>query len=613
MYREKLNATRLVPLKKRGEPVCWFDSLLNGGIEIPAELQRYKRRPLIWLVSGPPGTGKTTFVLEMCSRLSAMFQPDILDEEGKKTKITSVYYSCESPVAAIKENIKSFGWPCEQDSITFVDEEKFKNVATPGGFFSALLSKEFLMLHEPKKPQIVVIDSLNVLNTQVRWGSRMVGEGPRRTAEGPDSGGDLNLDAGKCGVTYTDIDILRRIENTFTGKCWIVVLIQNWEHDQDHDPSFAYLADIETRLMVRLRRNYLLNYIRIVKMRFQDHSRGEHLLKIYPAPDSTKSLEGIPASGRVGLERNEGGVLIMPSIHRHLSALGGVHAVFNAASDAPKRPAGIDVPIAGFSKIVPLGKTANGRSISGFPKHCCTALVGHRGAMKSHVAYATLINHLRSGRKNCGVMLSLRDDVEAAVNTLEQICMHQGVPAGCIRQWMRKSRLDIVYFAPGYLPPEEFMHRAVVSIEGMANRHEKPVRSDGVKDPDGRNVLCVLNGIDHLAARHPLCSEEHMFVPAIISYMTKSLVTSIVIAADDDKTALDESGLLPMAELLIRFETIRSKDDEGRPIPQPITRVFSQRVPAGAPSGGMGYLFRNDNSGAARFETTLESAFKDRG
>jgi KaiC/GvpD/RAD55 family RecA-like ATPase len=602
MYRQKLNAAFLVPLRKRGAPVCWFDSLLNGGVEIPTPLQKFKRRPLIWLVSGPPGTGKTTFALEMCCRLSATPQPDTNEP------ISSVYYSCESPVAAIKENIKSFGWPYVQDNITFIDEDTFRNVATPHDFFTTLQNKQFQLVHDSVKPQIVVIDSLNVLGSQVRWDSRTATEVRRKTNERLGSGQNEKIELGALSTTYTGIDVLRSIADAFKEKCWIVILIQNWEHDLDQDPSFAYLADIETRLLVRQRQNYLLNYIRIVKMRFQDHSRGEHLLKIYPAPDSARSLEGVPASGRIGMERNEGGIFVMPSIHRHLSALGGVHAVIREDSDAPKHPGGIEVPIDGFEKIVPLRKLSDGKTISGFPKHCCTALVGHRGAMKSHVAYTTLINHLKTGRNNCGVMLSLRDDVRAAMNTLEQICMQQRVPHKCIRQWMHKSRLDIVYFAPGYLPPSEFMHRVVVSIEGMANRHQKAVRSDPVKDPDGRNILCVLNGIDHLAARHPLCFEEQMFVPAIISYMTKSLVTTLVIAADDDKTALDESGLIPMAELLIRFETIRNKDDEGRDIPQPVTRVISQRVPAGAPSGGIGYLFRDSTSGAAKFKTTLASA-----
>lgn len=607
MYREKLDTPQLTPLRKRGQPVCWFDSLLNGGIAIPSDLKSYKRRPLIWLVSGPPGTGKTTFALEMCARLSAITQPEL------KEPITSIYYSCESPVDAIKENITSFRWPCALDNIKFVDEEKFRDVITPHDFFAALRDNERQLLHDPEKPQLVVIDSLNILGSQVRWDRRAGADSSPTHVPSADPRAAARMHEGGSSGTWTGIDILRRIGDAFKGKCWIVVLVQNWEHDQDHDPSFAYLADIETRFLVRLRRNYLLNYVRIVKMRFQDHSRGEHLLKIFPAPDSTKSLEGVPASGRIGLERNEGGILVMPSIHRHLSALGGAPLALKTSEEKRRRPASIEVPIEGFSRIVPLGKTSSGKSISGFPKHCCTALVGHRGAMKSHVAYATLINHLQSSRNNCGVMLSLRDDVEAAVNTLEQICMHRGVPYKCIRQWMSKSRLDIAYFAPGYLPPEEFMHRVVVSVEGMANRHRKAVRSDATKDPDGRNIFCVLNGIDHLAARHPLCSEEHMFVPAIISYLTKTLVTSVVIAADDDKTALDESGLLPMAELLIRFETIRNRDEENRPIPRPITRVFSQRVPAGAPSGGMGYLFREDSSGVPKFVATLESALDQAG
>lgn len=560
-YRETLSGEKLVPLKKYGEEVCWFDSLLNGGIQIPPELANYHRRPLIWLVSGPPGTGKTTFILELCSKLAALPQPDTGEP------LYSVYYSAESPVPAIQENMRSFQWPQASDSLRIIGEDKLAGITTPSEFF-ALLPKKLSFPDDSLKSHVVVIDSLNVLEQQVKWEGR---------------------------------GVFRAIEEHLKGRCWLVILMQNWEHDQDHDPSFAYLADIETRLSAKFRKDYLLNYIRIVKMRFQEHARGEHLLKIYPAPAKPETPERMPASDRIGLDRKEGGVFIFPSIHRHLSALGDEPFVRRENDIRPKRPAGIPIPIAGFNELVPLGKDSDGTPISGFPKNCCTALIGSRGAMKSHVAYLTLIEYLSKNSSGCGIMLSLRDDAPAAVNTLEQIYAQETqnvLQSRQVQEWIQQSRLDIVYFAPGYLPPEEFMHRVVVSIEGMVHRHGKQ---------DGREILCVLNGIDHLAARHPLCAEEKMFVPALISYLSKAFVTSVVISAseDEDKHAVDESGLVPMADLLIRFATVKPGDGLERDRDDQITKVFVQRVPAGARGGAVGYLLRDRASGAVEFARSL--------
>ncbi len=563
LYRKELRGRELVPLERDGEQVCWFDSLLNGGIQIPVELERYERRPLIWLVSGPPGTGKSTFILELCCKLATNVQPETQEP------LTSILYSAESPVPAIRENSQSLGWgSILDDSLKIVGEEKLATVTNPGDFF-AMLPARLAYPNEPLQAHVIVIDSLNVLGPQVHW---------------------------------QGLDIFRAVENHLKGKCWLVILVQNWEHDRDHEPSFAFLADIETRLSAKFRKDYLLNYIRIVKIRGQEHARGEHLLKIYPAPRASQTHGRKLASDRIGLDRNEGGVFIMPSIHRHLSALGDEAPLGQENDSRPKRPASIEVPIADFSELVPLGKDSDGTKISGLPKYCCTALVGSRGAMKSHVAYLTLVEELRKNASARGVMLSLRDDGSAAVNTLEQICVQRGLEANLIQQWVSENRLDIVYFAPGYLPPEEFMHRVVVSIEGMVQRNGQL---------DGRNIFCVLNGIDHLAARHPLCAEEKMFLPALISYLNKALVTSAVIAADDDRAAVDESGLLPMADLLIRFTTVKPGERMERDFGGQITRVFVQRVPAGAPSGASGFLFRDKVSSAVRYTHRLEGAFED--
>jgi hypothetical protein len=464
----------------------------------------------------------------------------------------------------------SLGWPRLPDSLKIVGDDRLGQARRADEFFKELPQK-FTFQTESLKPNIIVIDSLNVLGNQIDWNG---------------------------------LNVFRAIESHLKDKCWILVLVQNWEHDCDHDPSFAFMADIETRFYVKTTKDYFLNYIRIVKMRFQEHARGEHLLKVYGAPTVATAANSMPAWDRIGLDRKKGGVYIMPSIHRHLSGLGDAPSIEARSAF----PANIEVPINGLNNLLELGKNSAGESIFGLPKHCCTTLIGARGAMKSHVAYLTLIKHLQQGNGSTyGIMLSLRDDVVAAVNTLEQICVQEGTDAKLIQGWRDESRLDIVYFPPGYLPPHEFMHRVYVSIEGMVRRHEQS---------DGREILCVLNGIDHLAARHPLCAEEKMFVPALICYMTRTFVTSIVIAADDaralpgDARPVDDAGLLPMAELLIRFKTVEQGKDMEEDLGRQLTKVSVQRVPAGATSGRFGYLFRDDRSSALKFARTLQEAMR---
>jgi hypothetical protein len=90
-----------------------------------------------------------------------------------------------------------------------------------------------------------------------------------------------------------------------------------------------------------------------------------------------------------------------------------------------------------------------------------------------------------------------------------------------------------------------------------------------------------------------------MFVPALVSYLKERFVTSIVIAASDQSGPIEKSGLLPMAELVLRFEPFE-RPHSGAAFPAGMPKAYGQpvgvtavRVPAGGASGRHGVLFRD--------------------
>jgi KaiC/GvpD/RAD55 family RecA-like ATPase len=525
-----------------GRPVYWLDSLLGGeGLVIPKGISDFRDPPLLWLVSGPPGTGKSKFALELCYRLSTNSQiPGSFD-----STLSTAYCSFETDKPRLLETMKSFGWqvpPPNGLKIAGRDEMRFSRESiTPLVFFQRLLR---FIGQDPV--HLVVIDSLNVHCWPTDPNS------PSRDATG----------------------IIHDLREAFKGHAWIIILVQDLTHGEGQEPRFAFEADIETRFGEVAPKDYTMQTFRIVKMRDQEHARGDQVIKIYGKPGAVPG-KAPPATDQVGVERPDGGVYIFPSVHRQLS---GAHRL-----DAPAPTGAIPPPVESMASIMPLGKDPEtGQDSCGFPKGRCTALVGERGALKSHLAYLTLLKALKGDDNMRAVMLSLRDDNEAATQTLAHINEQESVGID-VQGMLQQGRLDIVHFWPGYIPPGEFMHRVVVAIQGAIQR--EPIMPN-------RPILVVLDGIDQLAARHPLCAEERMFVPALVSYLKMNSVTSLVIAATDQRGTIEASGLLPMAELVLKF--VPEEDTEAcPPEAEQFVKLVAVRVPSGGISGRHGILYRN--------------------
>jgi predicted ATP-dependent serine protease len=109
---------------------CWLDELFEGGIVLP-ETGEGGKKALTMLLSGPPGTGKTTFAMELCCRLAE--SPRRTNEQSLdevKRPLKSLYLTTESHKDWMMQNVRSFGWPSvrhvgqtEQFRVRIVDLE----------------------------------------------------------------------------------------------------------------------------------------------------------------------------------------------------------------------------------------------------------------------------------------------------------------------------------------------------------------------------------------------------------------------------------------------------------------------------------------------------------
>jgi KaiC/GvpD/RAD55 family RecA-like ATPase len=546
-----------------GQPVCWLDCLLGGGIQIPEGITTRNERPLLWVITGPHGSGKSVLGMELCFRVASREQPKPTPPEpagrhlrtlGKK--LNSILYSRESSSGRIKENMQSFGWDIDKAAFTMRvigNDVLAQRGAEPRTMFQEVCTEEGLKDADGTEGFVVVLDGL-----------------------------------GSFMEKRDIVMLLDEILLTSSGRIWLLVLILDLKEKVDSTDTLADRADILTKFSENFDGDYCLRNIRIVKMRFQEHVQGQHIVKVYGRPPQRPLAQRMPAGDHIGLPRKEGGLYVLPSIHRHLS--GGMRI-------PPKQTnhQSLDPVVENLNQILPLGTG----DLRGFPKGGCTAFVGVRGGMKSYLAYLTMLKHLFTDHNALGIMLSLRDDEQGALLSLRTICELEGIGSN---EWLKDvtsnktRRLLVEYFWPGYIPPSEFMHRVVVATEGMLSFH---------KGANGQNLFVVLNGLDHLTARHPLCAREEMFVPAIISYFKQHSSSIFVVAATEPESARSLAGLEPMADCLLKFG-IPGSIPPGIDITRSnqFIEVLAQRVPAGGIGHGRGILYRydspHDESGSSR-------------
>ncbi len=523
--------------KPKYEEVSWFDKLLEGGIVLPKQ-EADKKRALTILITGPPGSGKSTLALELCYRLGSIRVAGPRGNKRKSSKsqkgLSAIYLTSESNESWAIQKAQSYGWPefpipivengkKRQKETVFPlteiwDTARFEEYLGDDKGLPGLLKAVSRMFVPKKAERLFTFVTDEWRNARVR---------NEFLAEKPDL---LVIDSLNTIEASKQIELFNQFNELIRYGPRIIVTILESDSTNDKGEYWEFLSDIVIRMDRKYISDYLVRNIEIIKCRYQPHLWGIHQLKIYPSIDIA-NLE-TEQKRRAHPYREEGGIFIYPSIHSYLSLY--------------KRYKQKSVSGTFESPINSLNQMLHG----GFPFGKCTGLIGMRGGHKSHLGYYCLLKKIldTEAKQNRCLIISLRDDENVTKKTLNKILEQEfQTPTDKtelqLARLIKEDKIEILYYPPGYVSPEEFFHKMYVSI--MRLKHNKG---------DGEcNVTVLFTSLDQLSSRFPLCAKEQIFIPGIIEVLSAENITSFFIGVDEAGQPPEHYGLLSMADAILHF------------------------------------------------------------
>ena len=169
----------------------------------------------------------------------------------------------------------------------------------------------------------------------------------------------------------------------------------------------------------------------------------------------------------------------------------------------------------------------------GVPLNKCTALIGRRGARKSYFGYQFLLDGICNGETT--MVVSFRDDPASVQDALLHIAQAKQYKPYREGKKIPRDKLIIIYQRPGYVTPDEFMHRIVAAVGEYA-----PSR-------------VLVNAVDQWESAYPLLAKCEILLPALVDFLGAHEVTSMIIGVDEGDRH-NHHGLASQSEVVLSFE-----------------------------------------------------------